>query len=56
MWTRRTARFLPWLILALVLLVPQVAHADDGGVFEQYKSKGLVWRTSARSASACSRR
>ncbi len=43
MWTRRTARFLPWLILALVLLVPQVAHADDGGVFEQYKSKGLVW-------------
>lgn len=42
--TRRTpARLIPWLVLLLVLLVPTVAMADDGAVFEEYRSKGLVW-------------
>ena len=42
--TRRTpARLVPWLVLVLVLLLPTVAMADDGAVFEEYRSKGLVW-------------
>ncbi|MBK9031918.1 MAG: thioredoxin family protein [Myxococcales bacterium] len=36
-------RLAPWLILAVLLLLPQIAHADDGTVFEEYKSKGLAW-------------
>src|SRR5438034_8491967 len=33
---------LPWLVAALVLLVPAIAAADDG-TFAEYQNKGTVW-------------
>ncbi len=35
-------RFLPWLALAIVLLVPAIAAADDG-TFASYQDRGWVW-------------
>lgn len=36
-------RSLPWLALALVLLVPAIAAADDGGAFASYQNRGWAW-------------
>src|SRR5689334_14404460 len=38
----RMRRSLPWLALAIVLLVPAVAGADDG-TFASYQDKGWGW-------------
>src|SRR5437867_1634687 len=35
-------RPLPWLVLALVLLVPSLAGADDG-TFARYQDRGWGW-------------
>jgi thiol:disulfide interchange protein DsbD len=36
-------RFLPWLALAIVVFVPAIAAADDGGAFSSYQERGWVW-------------
>ena len=44
MIVRRPPRVLPWLLVAAALvLLPSLATADDGTVFDEYRSRGMVW-------------
>lgn len=44
MTVRRPPRVLPWLLVAAALvLLPSLAAADDGTVFDEYRSRGMVW-------------
>jgi thiol:disulfide interchange protein DsbD len=36
-------RAVPWLAFALILAVPALAFADDGGSFEKYQARGWLW-------------
>src|SRR4051812_49248682 len=39
---RRRSSVLPWLAVAVVLLVPAIASADDG-TFQSYQARGWGW-------------